>query len=741
MHSSSVSCVLIAAALMTFPGASQSVIEEVGSEPGFELTTDSKSVGSTISLTKTVGTDPAVCATFDTVTVGSGTTVYYCYEVTNTGDVAFRYHSLEDDQLGQLLTNFPLALNPGDVYQEIVPTVVSGASVTNTCTWTASTSVGGWVVNDTIPVDFVDISATGTPVVMSDDSTRQIPIGFVFQFYSGSYESFWVSSNGFLSDLDHGHGCCSGDPLPDPETPNGVIAGWWNDLNPGVGGGIHYQTLGTAPHRIFVVQFTDIPHFGGAGGPVTMQFKLFEEIKVIEVHYLAAPSSGGLHSAGVENQDGTIGVQYYLGGDPLPTPIAVRYTSVPTQEAMASDTATVIISDPDIAVDPGSLLCSQLADEIQTLDMAIGNVGTDNLDWSILEDVPRSVPPSQRSFVWGANPPLNGAGPVGVEPGAWNRPSADLLVPGAVAFSNDGNHLNHVTFDPMAPETLTIIGPATGIFEAGDFVGGDRSKTYQIKHPNELVVVDVDTGAESVIGFLPTLTPPQFYTGMAYDPSTGNTYVTSSDGASSSTLFVIDVAAATSSMVGTITNSPGSVAIAADGAGQLYTCDMVNDVLMAVDKDTGAGTPIGPVGFDATSITGMDYDSWTGTMYMTAFGSTTFQAELRVVDVATGHTTFVGVLGSVDPGDDVRLAWVAFRDPPCFSPSDVAWLSVAPENGTIAPGGTTQVDVTCDSTGVPVGVYEAVICVFSDDPDESLVLVPTAMEVLIPVELMSIDVE
>ena len=69
------------------------------------------------------------------------------------------------------------------------------------------------------------------------------------------------------------------------------------------------------------------------------------------------------------------------------------------------------------------------------------------------------------------------------------------------------------------------------------------------------------------------------------------------------------------------------------------------------------------------------------------------------------------------------------------------WLSVAPDNGTIAPAGTTPVDVTFDSTGLSTGIYEAVVCVSRNDPDEPVVPVPATLEVLIPVELMSIDIE
>ena len=673
----------------------------------FTLSTTCASAGPAIALTKTVGTVPAVCAATDTITVSSGTPVYYCYDVENTGDVTFEFHTLDDDQLGQVFFNAPYTLVPGATFQAIVETTVSGSSVTNTGTWTAADGVGGFTVDDTIQVDFVDISTTGTPVALSDDSTQQLPIGFSFDYYGMAYTNFWVSSNGFLSDADYGSGCCSGQPLPDPTTPNGVIAGWWDDLNPSSGGAVYYETLGTTPNQVFIVQFTDVPHYGG-GNLVTMQYKLFEGSNVIEVHYLAAPGDGTTHSAGIENQDGTIGIQYYLGTVGLTTPLAVQYAPAMTQEAMASDTATVNISDPDITVNPMALLSSQLTNEVNVLPLDLGNVGTENLDWNILEAIPRSIPASDGNFVRGANPPSFAKAPVGLKPipGAPGEPLSSLL-PGTFAFASEAALGNHVTFDTDTPEILVNIAPTTGTFWAGDFVGGDASKTYQIKDTNALVTIDALTGAETVIGTLATPPGGETYTGMTFDPSTGNTYASSCN-ITTSSLFQIDVATATATRIGAITNSPCSIAIAADTGGTLYTYDLVNDTLLSVDKATGAGTTIGSIGFDANFGQGMDYDGATGTMYMSAFNNGLFQPELRIVDLTTGNTTLVGVLGATDPGALVQLGWVGFLDSPCTAPSDVPWLSVAPDNGTIAPAGTTPVDVTFDSTGLSTGIYEAV---------------------------------
>ncbi|MCP4591569.1 MAG: DUF11 domain-containing protein, partial [bacterium] len=197
-----------------------------------ELIVDSPS-DPAIELTKTVGITPGVCAATDVITVTSGTAVTYCYHVENTGNVSFAFHDLEDDQLGTLLANFPQVLLPGGTYEHLETTTIM-ASVLNQGTWTAKQSVGGFTIDDTIPHDFLDISATGTPFTLGDDSTLVLPIGFSFDYYGLSYTDVEISSNGFLTVNQTGDsGCCTGDPLPDPTLPNGVIAGWWEDLDAG----------------------------------------------------------------------------------------------------------------------------------------------------------------------------------------------------------------------------------------------------------------------------------------------------------------------------------------------------------------------------------------------------------------------------------------------------------------------------------------------------------------------------
>ena len=340
-----------------------------------------------IVLNKTVGTTPEVSATTDSVTVAAGTQVYYCYQIQNTGDVALNFHDLDDSELGEILDKLLYVLAPGAYsYQYIVPATPM-ATVTNVGTWTAMSSLDGYLVNDTIPYNFQDISASGTAISLSDDEVSSaIPLGFTFDYFGTNYSSVYVSSNGFLTVLPgQSSGCCSGQPIPTPGSPDGVIAGWWDDLYP-PDGAIYYQTLGSAPNRLFIVQFSAVPHCCGSNDPVTMQWKLFEGTNVIEVHYQAAPADNSPHTAGIENADGSAGAQWYYGMVALATPEAVRYAPVPEYSATDTDTATVTVLTPNIDVNPLSLSSTQPVNTSTTLPMTVANTGQATLTWQIAEE-------------------------------------------------------------------------------------------------------------------------------------------------------------------------------------------------------------------------------------------------------------------------------------------------------------------------------------------------------------------
>lgn len=179
--------------------------------------------------------------------------------------------------------------------------------------YTYSDSASGGVT-----YNFENISGTGTvlnSVSNSQDAKEVIPIGFAFTYYGNTYTNSVVATHGHIGFNNFGGSDLiqfNNTPLPTAADANELIAGWWDDLNPGVGGTVYYQTLGEAPFRRLIVQYDGVTLSGQPGQSVTFQIKLFESSNRIEIHYSSVPGTGNA-TIGIENASGTVGLTYFLG--------------------------------------------------------------------------------------------------------------------------------------------------------------------------------------------------------------------------------------------------------------------------------------------------------------------------------------------------------------------------------------------------------------------------------------------
>jgi len=63
---------------------------------------------------------------------------------------------------------------------------------------------------------------------------------------------------------------------------------------------------------------------------------------------------------------------------------------------------------------------------------------------------------------------------------------------------------------------------------------------------------------------------------------------------------------------------PCIIDIAINTSGQMYRFRHCSDSLISINPATGAGTVIGPAGFDGNYAQGMDFDDLTGILYLAA---------------------------------------------------------------------------------------------------------------------------
>lgn len=169
-----------------------------------------------------------------------------------------------------------------------------------------------------------------------DDGHALLPLGFEFNHYGAVYSYVNVSVNGALNFVTAcALGCgfdevcsaasvCTRAPLepypynppglPSAQAPNRVVAAFWDDLvfdtSSAPFSGMRYATLGVAPNRRFVVEWSSLRRFvsnGPGTSHASFQIELHETTDHIIIHYgPVAPGTGNWSGfVGLENATGT----------------------------------------------------------------------------------------------------------------------------------------------------------------------------------------------------------------------------------------------------------------------------------------------------------------------------------------------------------------------------------------------------------------------------------------------------
>lgn len=164
-----------------------------------------------------------------------------------------------------------------------------------------------------------------TQLTMSDDVwSGVINMGFNFNYYGTTYNQCVIGSNAIITfDLSEAGGYCSWNlsgagTMPNPgfdDALNSVMPAY-QDINPNAGtspnGQVLYQTIGSAPNRMFVVLYKDINFFSCTTVCNYIATIFYETSNNIEVHIgdkpLCTSWNGGLAIQGVQNAPGTAAV-------------------------------------------------------------------------------------------------------------------------------------------------------------------------------------------------------------------------------------------------------------------------------------------------------------------------------------------------------------------------------------------------------------------------------------------------
>jgi len=259
----------------------------------------------------------------------------------NNGDELLTY-SLDligiDSESAQEKAN-PLAVNYSEQFVKGDFDSRSGAPVINGSggpdaygyTW-ADSDEGG------VSYDWQDIADVGTPMTFSDDSVRgPFDLGFDFDFYGETQTQVWVSSNGFLSFSSVSNGCCSGQPIPSADSWNNIIAWAWDDLYPRSG----YSAVYLAEADKFTIQFTNYGEYS-AQGLVTAQIIIYTNGRIKLQYKEFTNGFDTLRSSiGIENADGTDGLQVAFNTAYLHDELAIEFSNGPQWVSMSVDSGEI----------------------------------------------------------------------------------------------------------------------------------------------------------------------------------------------------------------------------------------------------------------------------------------------------------------------------------------------------------------------------------------------------------------
>lgn len=197
-----------------------------------------------------------------------------------------------------------------------------------------------------IGANWVDISATGTTVALSDDSvSAAVPIGFTFNYAGLNYTQMFIGSNGWLffgaTSTAYNNVAVASSPVPN------VLMPYWGDLNPNNDATkVRYQTVGVAPNRKFVVSYLAVPTYNATGAN-TFQLVLNENGSFLYNYQTTNTQGGGGGSEGFTigyNVSTTDLVQFSLDTASVPNNTTLTWSRIAPSLINLKSVSTV--SDP-----------------------------------------------------------------------------------------------------------------------------------------------------------------------------------------------------------------------------------------------------------------------------------------------------------------------------------------------------------------------------------------------------------
>jgi hypothetical protein len=254
---------------------------------------------------------------------------------------------------------------------------------------------------------------------------------------------------------------------------------------------------------------------------------------------------------------------------------------------------------------------------------------------------------------------------------AWNAYDPDGIIPVGPVKVN------------LASGDIIPIGSYSGtdFMPGADFI---RGAWYASSYDSaSILTIDTTTGNLTTIGNLGLAMH-----GLAYDATTDKLYGCAYDGSANSILYKINYYTGTCTQIGTI--SAGIIiGLAANSHGNIYGINISDDALYSINKTTGAGTVIGPLGYNISYAQDIAFDKDNDKLYGTLYAS---EGLLCEIDTTSGAVT-------VYTTTPCELTGLAFPYAYTINNNDIAVTNLdLPNSGCDVPS-TNSITVTLRNVG------------------------------------------
>ncbi len=602
-----------------------------------------------------------------------------------------------------------------------------------------------------VPFSFIDAN-TVLPL-SGDDNAVPVSLPFPFTFYGQTYNTAFVSTNGNLN-FQELNARFSNEAIPNPNTPNAALYGFWDDLYVDSGvASVRTELLGTRPNRQFVIEWRDVAFCCISFERVRFEIVLFENGRIL-MQYTSIDANdreqGNSATIGIENETGTVALQYSFDERAISDGLAVLYrlppsgfvegfvTDVNDGQAVSGAVVRALQNGTQVravTTDADGFFRMQLPLGTYTVEASADDYSTesalavlDNEDEVItqnfaLRSARAQVSPAALDFLLVADQTRTQVLTLR------NTGSADLTftigelsvaaLSGVTPPEATDTQTAPADYVPKPVATVLVGGP-TLVFV--DVLPWGRDSLMQVLNANN---IPFDTATSSQMGsidlspyevvFISSDQPQGFYNNYNANVSRFADYVQGGG--------LLWVGASAWGWNGGDFNGaqlPGGATV----RGPVF--ESFNDVIDNAHP-TMQGVPDPFFGNFASHAAFENLPAGTNVIAQ-GQGSglpTLIEYEFGAGRVLAFGQTLEFYLGFGDPG---RILENGVPYAYAFEPVlDIPWLSEDPASGTVAPGAAQDIRVTVDTTGLAPGLYRARLLIRTNDPRNPRQQVPVTL--------------